>query len=264
MSIPNVAAMTTIPLTTTVTGSGPAIVLAHGASGGIEANFGSLIPLLATDHMVIGSDYPDDDTPLELDALADALVAAAVEAGAEEFAIIGYSLGTAVAVRAAIRHPERVRGLVLAAGFARADHRTVLTMHQWRQTLAAGDTAAFARIALLGGFAADFVNSLSPEQLSAVLEQTAAGVPGGTAAQADLVTRVDTTADLPRVRVPTLSIGARDDLLIDPAGARRLAADIPGAEYLEVPAGHVLMVERPDAWHSAVLDFVRHRIPVRA
>src|SRR5690349_21713166 len=123
MSIPNVAAMTNISLSTSVTGSGPAVVLAHGAGGGIEANFGSLIPLLAERHTVIGSDYPADDTVLTLDGLADALVEEAVAAGADRFPIIGFSLGTAVAVRAAVRHPDRITGLVLAAGLARADHR---------------------------------------------------------------------------------------------------------------------------------------------
>lgn len=254
--------MTTIPLTTTVTGSGPAIVLAHGAGGGIEANFGSLIPLLARDHTVIGSDYPGDDTVLDLDVLADSLVAEAVAAGAEEFTIIGYSLGTAVAVRAAVRHPERVRGLVLAAGFARADNRALLNVEMWRRTLEAGDRDAFARIVLLAGFSADFVNALPAEQLSAIREFTAANIPGGTAAQAALVAAVDTTADLARIKVPTLSIGARDDLLIDPAGARELAAGIANAEYVEVAAGHVLMVEQSEAWHAAVLEFVGRRVGV--
>lgn len=222
-------------------------MLAHGAGGGIAANFGSLIPLLAQDHTVIGSDYPADDTVLELDSLADALVAEAVAAGAEEFTIIGYSLGTAVAVRAAVRHPDRVRGLVLAAGFARADNRARASVELWRSALAAGDYDAFARILLLCGFSTEFVNSLPAEQVSAMLEFAAANVPGGTAAQAALVAQADTTGDLARITVPTLSIAASGDLLIDPAGARQLAAEIPNAEYLELSAGHVLMVEQPEA-----------------
>ncbi|MEV0028437.1 alpha/beta hydrolase [Nocardia sp. NPDC050793] len=71
----------------------------------------------------MASDYPGDDTRLDLDALADALVAAAVDAHVEAFTVIGFSLGTAVAVRAAVRHPGRVRGLLLAAGFAKPDNR---------------------------------------------------------------------------------------------------------------------------------------------
>ncbi|WP_067823084.1 alpha/beta fold hydrolase [Nocardia inohanensis] len=254
--------MTNISLSTTVTGSGPAIVLAHGAGGGIAANFGGLIPLLAAAHTVIGPDYPADDTPLDLDELADALVAAAVAAGAEEFTIVGYSLGTAVAVRAAVRHPERVRGLVLTAGFARADNRTGLTAELWQRLLAAGDREGFARLVLLSGFDRDFVNSIPPEQLSAAIAMTAANIPGGTAAQAALVLAADVTADLARITVPTLVIGLTGDLLVDPANARAQAAGIPGAEYLELPGGHVIMLEQPAPWHAAILEFLS-RQPVR-
>ncbi|WP_067567292.1 alpha/beta fold hydrolase [Nocardia acidivorans] len=248
--------MTNISLSTTVTGSGPAVLLAHGAGGGIQANFGGLIPLLAERHTVIGPDYPADDTHLELDALADALVAEADAVGAEHFTIVGYSLGTTVAVRAAIRHPERVRGLVLTAGFDRPDNRTRLNIELWQRALAANDRELFAHIVLLAGFTADFVNSMSPEQLSEALTQTAANIPGGTAAQAALISTIDITADLPRITVPTLVIGLTGDLLVDPSGARRQAAAIPGAEYRELDGGHVVMLENPAPWYEAVLDFI--------
>ncbi|MEC3951625.1 alpha/beta fold hydrolase [Nocardia sp. CDC153] len=247
--------MTNISLQTKVTGSGPAIVLAHGGGGGIDANFGGLIPLLAADHLVIGSDYPADDTPLTLDTLADALVAEAVAHGAETFSIVGFSLGTPVAIRAAVRHPDRVRGLVLTGGFARPDNRSRLNIELWQRALAAGDRDSFARFVLLAGFSKDFVNAVPEEQLSEILAQTAANIPGGTAAQAALIATVDVRADLPRITVPTLVIGLAGDLLCDPANAREQAAGIPGAEYVELPGGHVVMVEQPELWHETVLGF---------
>ena len=261
MSKPNVAAMqnhsTRQPvLTTTITGSGPGIVLAHGAGGGIDANFGSLVPLLAQNHTVTGSDYPADDTPLDLDALADALVAAAAT---ERFTIIGYSLGTAVAVRAAVRHPERVTGLVLAAGLAEPDNRVRLAVDLWTALLAAGDRESFARFVLASAFSPAFVNAMAPEEVDAAVKEIAATVPGGTVAQAALVRSVDTSADLARIEVPTLVIEATEDDLLDPAAHRRLAAEIPNAEHVRIEAGHVLMLERPAEWHRAVRDFlVRH------
>ncbi|GAA2478549.1 alpha/beta fold hydrolase [Nocardia seriolae] len=253
--------MTNISLTTRITGSGPAVVLAHGGGGGIDANFGGLIPLLAQDHLVIGSDYPADDTPLTLDSLADALVAEAVAHGAETFDIVAFSLGTAVAVRAAVRHPERVRGLVLTGGFARIDNRGRMNVELWQQALAAGDRESFARYVLLAAFSKEFVNSLPAEQLSEILTQTAANIPGGTAAQAALVAAADVRADLARITVPALVIGLAGDLLADPANAREQAAGIPGAEYTELPGGHVVMIEQPDRWHATVLEFLaRQRV----
>jgi pimeloyl-ACP methyl ester carboxylesterase len=256
MSNHNVAGMTNISLSTSTTGSGPGIVLAHGAGGGIEANFGSLIPLLAETHTVTGSDYPADDTPLDLDGLADALVAAAAT---ERFTIVGFSLGTAVAVRAAVRHPDRVTGLVLAAGLAKADNRARLALDLWEALLKAEDRDSFARFVVDSGFSRDFVNALPPEHVAAMVKEIAATIPGGTAAQAALVGAVDTTGDLAKIAVPTLVIEATEDLLLDPAEQRSLADHIPGAEHVRIEAGHVLMLEQPDLWHRTVLDFLKRR-----
>ncbi|PXX69147.1 pimeloyl-ACP methyl ester carboxylesterase [Nocardia tenerifensis] len=253
--------MTAIPLQTTVTGSGPGLVLAHGAGGTIETNFGALIPALAATHTVVASDYPGSDIQLDLDGLADALVAAAVESGVERFTIVGYSLGSAVAVRAAVRHPDRVGGLVLAAGFAKADNRARLAVQIWQDLLDRGDTATFSRFALGNAFSAGFLNSLPAEQVDEFVRVGATTIPGGTLQQASLVETLDTTGDLGRIAVPTLVVNAAADLLIDPANSRYLARSIPGAEYTEIAAGHVLMAEQPDQWRKTVEDFLaRHRL----
>ncbi|MFF2085917.1 alpha/beta fold hydrolase [Nocardia sp. NPDC058176] len=253
--------MTTIPLQTTVHGSGPGIVLAHGAGGGIESNFGALVPLLAADHTVVASDYPADETPLTLDGLADALVEAAVAAGVETFTIIGFSLGTAVAVRAAARHPERVTGLLLTAGLAVPDNRARLIVRGWQNLLARDDRDDFARLVLATGFSTRYVNELSAETVDEIIRQTAAAIPGGTRQQAALVDTVDTTADLPGITVPTLVVATTADLLVDPANSHALATAIPRAEYVEIDAGHVVMVEQPEAWQKLLADFLdRHNL----
>ncbi|MFB8278807.1 alpha/beta fold hydrolase [Nocardia colli] len=253
--------MTAIPLRTTVTGTGPGLVLAHGASGTIETNFGALIPVLAATHTVVASDYPDGTIPLTLDGLADALVAAAVDSGVETFTIVGYSLGTTVAVRAAVRHPDRVRGLILAAGFAKADNRARLAVRVWQDLLDRGDTATFSRLAVAQAFSSAFVNGLPAEQVDEFVRLGAASIPDGTRRQARLIEIVDTTADLAHVAVPALVVNATEDLLVDPANSRFLAESIVGAEYAEIAAGHVLMLEQPDQWRKTVEEFLtRHQL----
>ncbi|WP_405161361.1 alpha/beta hydrolase [Nocardia sp. NBC_01499] len=248
--------MTAIPLRTTVTGTGPGLVLAHGAGGTIETNFGALIPALAATHTVVASDYPDSNIQLTLDGLADALVAAAVDSGVETFTIVGYSLGSTVAVRAAVRHPDRVRGLILAAGFAESDNRARLTVQIWQDLLDRDDTATFSRLALSQGFSPAFLNALPADQVDKLVRVGMTTVPGGTLQQASLVEIVDTTGDLGRIAVPTLIVNATEDLLIDPANSRFLAESIPGAEYTEIAAGHVLMAEQPDQWRTTVEHFL--------
>ncbi len=251
--------MTTIPLQTSVHGTGPGILLAHGGGGSIESNFGTVLPALAAAHTVVAPDYPGDDTALTLDDLADALVAAAVGAGVETFTIVGFSLGTAVAVRAAARHPGRVTGLLLTAGLAAPDNRARLAVQAWQDLLDRGEHESFARLVLLTGFSTDFVNRLPAATVDAMVRQTADSIPGGTRQQAALIETLDTTADLAAVAVPTLVVAATADILVDPANSRALAAGIPGAEYTEIEAGHVVMVERPEEWQKLLTDFLdRH------
>lgn len=252
-------------LATQVIGTGPGLLLAHGAGGSIEGNYLPILPALAAGHTVVAPDYPGSgatprsEGPLSLDGLADALVAEAAEAGAETFTLIGYSLGTAVAVRAAVRHPQRVRGLVLTAGFAKADNRLRTSLELWRRLLALGDRRAFAEFVALTAFAPATYEGFAAADLDPLLDDIAASVPVGTPEQAALVGAADTTADLPRVTVPTLVIAPTDDLLVAPGNSRVLADGIPDAEYVELAAGHLPMVERPAEWSGLITAFLaRH------
>ncbi|MFF9785342.1 MULTISPECIES: alpha/beta fold hydrolase [Streptomyces] len=261
---PNAAAALP-PLSTTVAGNptGPGILLAHGATGSIQGNYGDLIPaLVASGHRVVAPDYPGSGKtprttgPLELDALADALVAEATAAGLETFTLIGFSMGTAVSVRAAARHPERVRGLVLTAGLAAADARTAVWLDLWLHLLERADYAGFARARALSGYSPGHFNALSPAERAAALDPDPSLLPSGSAEQAALVRALDTTADLPGISVPTLVIATTLDALVHPSHSRYLADHIPGAVYTEIATGHVPMVERPEEWEGLIQGFL--------
>ncbi|MFF7728355.1 alpha/beta fold hydrolase [Streptomyces sp. NPDC008001] len=255
--------MTHIPaFATTVHGSGPGLLLAHGAGGSIAGNYAPVIPALAEHHTVVAPDYPGSgatprsDAPLTLDGLVDGIVAAADEAGLDTFTLLGYSLGTLVSVRTAARHPDRVRGLVLTAGLARPDNRTRSSLAIWKRLLEAGDTEGFAHFVALSGFGEAFFNALPEREVPAFLEVIAAGVPAGAAEQAAVVAASDTTPHLAGISVPTLVIATLQDTLVAPSNSRFLAGHIPGAEYVELDAGHVPMAEKPREWEKLILDFL--------
>ncbi|MFG2135573.1 alpha/beta fold hydrolase [Streptomyces sp. NPDC048650] len=246
--------------------TGPGILLAHGATGSIRGNYERLIAVLAASgHRVVAPDYPGSgDTPraagpLELDGLADALVAEATAAGVETFTLIGFSMGAAVSLRAATRHPARVRGLALTAGLAKADVRTSVTMDLWLHLLERGDHVGFARAGTLSGPAPEFLDALSPKELAAVLDPDLP--PRGSAEQAALVKTLDATADLAGITVPTLVIATTQDPLVHPSHSRYLADRIPAAEYAEIATGHLPMIERPEEWAELIAGFLaRHRL----
>ncbi|ATL31580.1 alpha/beta fold hydrolase [Streptomyces formicae] len=251
---------------TVVRGEGPGLLLAHGAGGSVAANYGPILDELGAGHTVVGVDFPGtgdtprSTTPLSLDELADQLVAAAVAEGVDTFTLIGYSLGTAVAVRAAVRHPERVTGLVLTAPFARPNARLRLNATHWRDLYASGAHAPLAQFLVPLALGATVLESLPAADVDALVQGTAQSLPEGSAEHADLVTRVEVRDDLARVTVPTLVISTTEDLLVTPDLHREVAAGIPGAELVEIPTGHLPFAERPEEWLKLITAFLGERM----
>ncbi|MEV0280536.1 alpha/beta fold hydrolase [Streptomyces sp. NPDC050610] len=250
-------------LDTLVQGSGPALLLAHGAGGGVHGNFGLVLDDLARDHTVIGPHYPGAGgtpvaaAPLDVDELADQLVASAVAAGQESFAVLGESLGSAVAVRVAARHPERVTALVLTAGFAVADPVLSLAAQLIKALAAADRWDEVARLATLSCMSATELAAIAPADLDAKAAQTLAGLPPGTVDHFDLVSRVDVRPDLGTLSAPTLVVAPTGDRLVLPESSYRLAAGIPDARLVELP-GAAHMLSEPDrmAWLRHVRAFL--------
>jgi len=98
-------------------GQGAPLILLHGGIGAIQM-FGDVLSLLAAGRQVIGVDLQahgrtaDIDRPMTLEAMADDVAALITHLGLTKADVMGYSMGGAVAVQMAIRHPQQVRKLV--------------------------------------------------------------------------------------------------------------------------------------------------------
>lgn len=98
---------------------GTPLVLLHGAFSAIGTSFGLVLPGLAGTRRVIAFELQahgrtaDIDRPMTLEGMADDVAAALALLGIDQADVLGYSMGGAVALRVAIRHPEVVRKLVL-------------------------------------------------------------------------------------------------------------------------------------------------------
>ncbi|MFC9131455.1 alpha/beta fold hydrolase [Streptomyces sp. NPDC057099] len=243
-------------------GSGPGLLLAHGAGSSLAGTYGPVLEALATRHTVVGIDYPGSgDTPrstapLSVDDLADQLIAAADAEGLDRFAVSGFSLGGPVAIRAAARHPERVTALVLTAAFPHRDNRLALATSVWSKIAASGDRELLAEFLLLMALGTQALESMPAEQLRQTLGYTAATAADGSSEQTDLVGQVDVRDDLAGITVPTLVVSTTDDRLTSTALHRQLAETIPGAQLAEIATGHLPMLERTEEWLQLITDFL--------
>ncbi|MBB6174375.1 pimeloyl-ACP methyl ester carboxylesterase [Nocardiopsis mwathae] len=245
-----------------VGGTGPGLLLAHGAGSDVQDSFGPVLDRLTRGNTVVGPDYPGSGrtpsapAPLELDDLADHIVAAAVDRGVDTFAVAGFSMGTAVAVRTAVRFPERVTALVLSAGLARADARLRLIADTWRSLAASPDRRALASYLSLLVNSPEWLGDRTPDEIEAQLAEFAAGTPEGTGDHLELLARVDVRADLDKVAVPTLVVSPTRDLLLPPSHARELASGISGARLVGLDSGHAIAAEKPAEWADLITGFL--------
>ena len=244
-------------------GTGSPLVLAHGAGGSVGANFGQVIDTLSGSRTLVGLNYPgsgatpEDPDALDLAVLADSLVGAAVDAGFDTFPILGLSLGTAVAVTAAARHPNRVTGLLLTVGFARPDQQLRLVVDTWTALAAGTDRSALAGY-LVSLSSPAVLDGLDRRAADAAVALTRENYPAGGADQARLAASVDTVASCGHIGVPTLVFAGGQDRIVLPRTTRRLAAAIPGATLIEyADAGHIFTPTEAAVWIDDIRQFLR-------
>ena len=110
-----------------VHGTGRPVVLLHGGLLTIDMSFGEMLPTFAAAGQVIApelqghghtADIDRDLSPLQM---ADDVAALLSHLGIGRADLFGFSLGGMVAMQFAIRYPDRVDRLVLAAAHYRAD-----------------------------------------------------------------------------------------------------------------------------------------------
>ena len=102
-------------------GDGTPLLLLHGGLFDIDQQFGALLPALSADRRVLALDFQahgrtnDIDRPLGIPALAEDVVAVLAHLGFEQVDVFGFSVGGAVAVELAVKHPQLVRRLIASS-----------------------------------------------------------------------------------------------------------------------------------------------------
>lgn len=189
---------------------------------------------------------------------ADDLVAILDAEGVEQAHVVGMSMGGLIAQEMALRHPARVRSLVLVSTYAAADEWFRRAMSFRREVIERIGFAEQFRLAVLFVFSPRAFRTI-PDFIAGLERRIAENPPDREAylAQLDYCLSHDSTARLGEVRAPTLVLTGSEDFLTSRFQGRQLAQLIPRAEYREIPeASHGFVWEEPELFASLVTEFV--------
>jgi 3-oxoadipate enol-lactonase len=251
----------------TVRGEGTPLVLIHGFpfDGSI---WQGQVDELSKDAHVIAPDtpgfgqspeLPGDSKEATMDAYADVLAETLKANRQERVVLLGHSMGGYMSFAFARRHPEMLLGLVLVATKAGADTEAGRE-GRYKQAAAVEERGAQAVVeAMLPKLFAP----ATYEKKADLVEQIRATMlnqnrPGIIAALYAMASRPDSTPGLGKIKVPTLIINGTEDAIIPAAEADTLHSNIKGSKHIAIEgAGHMLMLEEPEAFNGALQAFLR-------
>ncbi|MEO1167959.1 MAG: alpha/beta fold hydrolase [Pseudomonadota bacterium] len=200
------------------------------------------------------SDWKVEDMSFE--AFVEDLETVVDAAGFDRFDLLGISQGCAVSIAYAVRHPERVRSLILHGGYAvgwkvraepeeiaRREAMITLTRSGWGQ-----DNPAYRQM-----FTTLYLPDASHEEADWFNElQRISASPEAAIRLQDTLSRIDVRNLLGQVSVPTTVFHSREDAVVPFDSGRYMAKKIPGARFVALDSKNHLLLEHEPAWRKFV------------
>jgi pimeloyl-ACP methyl ester carboxylesterase len=261
-------------------GEGEPLVLLHG-NGSMIQDFASsgLMELAARRYRVLVFDRPGyghSDRPRSrlwtADLQADLIHKGLQRLNIARALVLGHSWGASVAVALALRHPELVRGLVLASGYYYPTPRADAILLSGPAVPVIGDIIRFTIAPLLARLAwpsmlrkifeprpvpAKFAGfpremALRPSQLRASAAEAALMLPAA----------ISHSGDYPDLKMPvTIIAGDRDRLIETEQQSARLHRDVVQSDFTRLAGeGHMIQQTATDAVMAAI-ESVASRSP---
>jgi pimeloyl-ACP methyl ester carboxylesterase len=250
-------------------GDGPTVVMLHGVGGGHLAFAPQVESFASVGYRAVSWDMPGygSSAPIEpytFKGLAESAIAL-IEAlagpdreGTPPVILIGHSMGGMVAQEVVARRPGLVRRLVLCGtspSFGRPDG-------DWQREFVASRTAPLDAGQSMAELAAALVPQMAGPAAQAeglALARHCMGlVPAATYRRAvACLAGFDRRANLPAIRVPTLLVAGEHDRNAPPAVMQKMAAQISGSRFAQMPGiGHLMNLEAPEDFDALVLGFL--------
>ena len=272
------------PIEAAIRGQGEPVLISHGIAGGFDQGLGLAEAHLSEDMQAIavsrfgylGTPLPENASPA---AQADAYLCLLDALKLDKVTVLANSAGGASAIQMALRHPDRVKALVLVSSVAPA---TVV------KTIALPPKPVIQAV-----FGSDFLMWLITSKFQAMMHATV-GVPEGYSLnEADQVLVSDLIRSILPIQprqagfvfdmftsnldmdqhpqaypleeqgVPTLIISAVDDPLVKYENARAMAERFPKAQFYTFPGGGHLLLGSGDTARVEIAKFLKALAPLQ-
>ena len=263
-----------LALTVTPAKPGPLVLFVHGI-GGARGNWDCQLRCVAPHARAAALDLrgyggsalgPAQST---VEDHCDDILRAMQALSAEKLILVGLSFGAWIATSFALRHPDKLGGLVLSGGCtgmseAGPQERELFRLSR-QAPLDAGKTPADFAAALVKVLAGPNATDAAKAELRASMS----AIPAATYRDALICyTNPPQRFDFARLGMPVLLMTGQHDRLAPPSEIRGVAHRIvdaarrPDVRFEQIAdAGHLCNLEHPQAYNRVLIDFVRQVLP---
>lgn len=236
-----------------VHGEGSPVLFVHG-SGGHHAAWWQQVAALRDRHTVVTIDlrgFGNSDADDSFDTLTypGDIVAVIEDADLTDLVLLGQSIGAAAALKAALRVPERVRGVILAHSLGGIDHPEITP-------LVKADRAEAEKLPVIDRLLTKAFREQEPAKTFLFTQM-------GTFNKARMQDLRNLATDGPTIEavaaagIPVAFLAGEKDAVLSPATVTKAHELIAGSLLQVVPgAPHSMYWERPDLFNAAVVTLV--------
>lgn len=234
-----------------VAGAGPPLVMLHGASSSGRDDFAAQLPLYGRAFRCYLPDARghagtrwDAAAGFSYDWLLDDLAAFVDALHLDTFHLLGFSMGAATALGYAIRHPERLRTLVLVGISPEREPRASVARRLFDPERILRSDPAWAE---------ELSRRHDPMQGPGAWQRLLPAIARDVASQ-----ELHGPTQLVRIDAPVLVVAGDRDPFVPVDQAWRLKRQLPDARLFIAPdCGHEVMLRRPALFNEALAGFYR-------
>jgi 3-oxoadipate enol-lactonase len=243
-------------------GQGFPLVMIHGwCSDGLgftlQTSFAYKYQLILPDLRGHGKS-PKPHAPCNAALLASDVKHLLEKTGIERAILCGGSFGGMVALQFALDYPQKVEALILSdttSTFAASTQFMGMVIPMLSGPNAAEMVRGMISSLALGGEMAK--SPFGAMLIEASLERLEDLDPGSLLEVTKGMKDFEVTPRLPEIKVPTLIIAAKRDMVVPPRFSEEMHRRIAGSEYVVIDSDHGTPFFRPDEWNRTVRNFLK-------